>query len=300
MLHSRVLRYIDEVARIGSIRGASERLNVAASAINKHILHLEEMVGEPLFERLPRGLRLTPAGEILVAHVRRTLSEYSQVKADIRDLKTLQGGEVIIATMNGLASGIVSKVAASFGARHPRLKITVRVMFARDIFQAVLDGDADLGFAFNLPALPQVETLWRTETRLGAVVSPNHPLAGLESVTLAFCESYPLIFADRSMLIHGIVADAFAEAGFTAEATFLTNSIEAMKCLAAAGDGIAFLSKFDIAEEQRNGALTYLPIRGGIFAKNILSLIQREKRSRGLAADMFSEELSRAARGVLD
>ncbi|WP_455854058.1 helix-turn-helix domain-containing protein [Ensifer canadensis] len=64
MLHSRVLRYIDEVARSGSIRAAGERLNVAASAINKHVLQLEEMIDEPLFERLPRGLRLTPAGEI--------------------------------------------------------------------------------------------------------------------------------------------------------------------------------------------------------------------------------------------
>ncbi len=61
MLHSRVLRYLDEVARVGSIRGAAERLNVASSAINKHVLLLEEAIGEPLFERLPRGLRLTAA-----------------------------------------------------------------------------------------------------------------------------------------------------------------------------------------------------------------------------------------------
>ncbi|WP_426239485.1 LysR family transcriptional regulator [Pararhizobium sp. DWP1-1-3] len=93
MLHSRVLRYIDEVARCGSIRAAGERLNVAPSAINKHILQLEEAIGEPLFERLPRGLRLTPAGEILVAHVRRTIKEFSQVEADIRDMKTLQSGD---------------------------------------------------------------------------------------------------------------------------------------------------------------------------------------------------------------
>ena len=84
MLHSRVLRYIDEVARLGSIRAAGERLNVAPSAINKHVLQLEEAIGEPLFERLPRGLRLTPAGEILLAHVRRTIKEYSQVEAEIR------------------------------------------------------------------------------------------------------------------------------------------------------------------------------------------------------------------------
>jgi len=286
MLHSRVLRYIDEVARSGSIRGASERLNVAASAINKHVLQLEEDIGEPLFERLPRGLRLTPAGEILVAHVRRTMKEYSQVEAEIRDIKALQSGEVIIATMNGLAGGIVPKVAAIFGARHPRLKITIRVMFAR--------------FAFSLPPTPQIETLWKMDTRLGAVVAPEHPLAGMESLPLAYCQPYPLIFADKSMQIHGIVADAFAEAGLTVEPSYLTNSIEAMKFLAAAGDGIAFLSKFDITEEQRNGVLTYLQIRDRTFAKNVLSLVQRERRGHGLAAAMFAEEIIRALRATME
>ncbi|WP_104667452.1 LysR family transcriptional regulator [Ensifer adhaerens] len=300
MLHSRVLRYIDEVARSGSIRGASERLNVAASAINKHVLQLEEDIGEPLFERLPRGLRLTPAGEILVAHVRRTMKEYSQVEAEIRDIKALQSGEVIIATMNGLAGGIVPKVAAIFGARHPRLKITIRVMFARDIVQAVADGEADLGFAFSLPPTPQVETLWKMDTRLGAVVAPEHPLVGMETLPLAYCQPYPLIFADKSMQIHGTVADAFAEAGLTVEPTYLTNSIEAMKFLAAAGDGIAFLSKFDITEEQRNGVLTYLQIRDRTFAKNVLSLVQRERRGHGLAAAMFAEEIIRALRATME
>ncbi|NVD40532.1 LysR family transcriptional regulator [Ensifer sp. HO-A22] len=300
MLHSRVLRYIDEVARSGSIRAAGERLNVAASAINKHVLQLEEMIGEPLFERLPRGLRLTPAGEILVAHVRRTIKEYSQVEAEIRDLKALQSGEVIIATMNGLAGGIVPKAAANFCARHPRLKISIRVMFIHDIVQAVVDGEADLGLAFNLPPSPQLETLWKMDTRLGAVVSPEHPLVGLDSLPLAHCEPYPLIFADKSMLIHGIVADAFANAGLTVEPAFLTNSIEAMKCLAAAGDGIAFLSKFDIAEEQRNGVLTYLQIRERTFGKNVLSLVQREKRSHGLATAMFAEEIMRALRATTE
>ncbi|OOG70857.1 HTH-type transcriptional regulator CynR [Ensifer sp. M14] len=300
MLHSRVLRYIDEVARSGSIRAAGERLNVAASAINKHVLQLEEMIGEPLFERLPRGLRLTPAGEILVAHVRRTIKEYSQVEAEIRDLKALQSGEVIIATMNGLAGGIVPKAAATFCARHPRLKISIRVMFIHDIVQAVIDGEADLGLAFNLPPSPQLETLWKMDTRLGAVVAPEHPLVGLDTLPLSHCEPYPLIFADKSMLIHGIVADAFANAGLTVEPAFLTNSIEAMKCLAAAGDGIAFLSKFDIAEEQRNGVLTYLQIRDRTFGKNVLSLVQREKRSHGLATSMFAEEIMRALRATTE
>ncbi|HEX7646794.1 MAG TPA: LysR family transcriptional regulator [Noviherbaspirillum sp.] len=291
MLHSRLLRYIDEVARCGSIRAAGERLHVAPSAISKHVLLLEEEIGEPLFERLPRGLRPTPAGEILLAHVRRTMLEYRQVEAEIRDLKTLQSGEVLIATMTGLASGIVSTATVNFCTRYPQIKISIRVMSVHDILDAVASGEADLGLGFNLPPSPQLESLWEMDTSLGAVISPTHALARMESIPLAHCTSYPLIFADRSMLIHGIIADTFAEAGLDVEPAFRTNSIETMKRLAAASESIAFLSKFDIAEEYRQEILTYRQIRDRAFSKNVLSLVRREKHGRGLASLLFGEEI---------
>ncbi|ANJ73232.1 LysR family transcriptional regulator [Ralstonia insidiosa] len=291
MLHSRLLRYIDEIARSGSIRAAGEKLHIAPSAINKHLLLLEEEIGEPLFERLPRGLRPTPAGEILLAHVRKTILEYRQVEAEIRDLKTLQKGEVIIATVTGLASGIASTSATNFCASHPHIQISIRVMSTREIADALISGEADLGLGFNLPPSPQLESLWEMDTSLGAVVSTKHALARMESIPLAFCTSYPLIFADRSMLMHGIVADTFAEAGLDVEPAFRTNSIETMKRLAAASEGIAFLSRFDIAEEHRQELLTYRQIRDRAFSKNALSLVRREKHGHGLASLLLAEEI---------
>src|SRR5882757_246157 len=79
MLHSRLLKYLDEVARVGSIRKASVRLNVASSAINRQILALENKLGAPIFERMPRRLRLTATGEVLIAHVRETLKGHQRV-----------------------------------------------------------------------------------------------------------------------------------------------------------------------------------------------------------------------------
>ena len=106
MLHSRMLRYLDEVARCGSIRQAAERLNVASSAINRQILALEAELGTPIFQRLPRKLRLTATGELVIGHVRETLKEHRRVQSRIHDLKGLGAGEVTLATMNGLAGGL--------------------------------------------------------------------------------------------------------------------------------------------------------------------------------------------------
>ena len=90
MLHSRKLQYIDEIARCGSIRKAAARLNVASSAINRQILALEEELGAQIFERMPRGLKLTAAGELCIEHIREVLKTYERMEARIRGLKMPQ------------------------------------------------------------------------------------------------------------------------------------------------------------------------------------------------------------------
>ena len=100
--------------------------------------------------------------------------------------------------------------------------------------------------------------------------------------------------AERLGVSPATVSRALSDTGLVAEPTFVTNSIEAMKSLAALSDGIAFLSKFDVAEEQHNGTLSYISIRDGTFGKNVLSLVQREKRGRAIAATIFAEDLKRS------
>jgi len=94
MLHGIALRYFVEVARTGSLAAASEQLHVAVSAISRQIGKLEEDVGAPLFERLPRGMVLTEAGELLAEHARRTLLEADAVLGDISAGKT-RGGRLV-------------------------------------------------------------------------------------------------------------------------------------------------------------------------------------------------------------
>ena len=145
MLHSRLLKYLDEVSRLGSIRKAAARLNVASSAINRQILALEQEIGSPIFERMPRRLRLTSTGEILIAHVRETLKGHHRVEAQIEALKGLARGEATIATMNGLAAGPLPRFLSSILDRHPRVHLRVRVLPVRRDDQCAGDRGSRLG-----------------------------------------------------------------------------------------------------------------------------------------------------------
>src|ERR1700730_14113630 len=79
----RLLTYVDAVARYGSIRKAADGLNIASSALNRQILDLEADLGAPLFERLPRGVRMTSAGEGFLVYCRLGISERKLAESPI-------------------------------------------------------------------------------------------------------------------------------------------------------------------------------------------------------------------------
>ena len=80
------LKFIDVVAREGSIRKAADKLAITSTALNRRILQIEDEIGQPLFERLPGGVRLNTAGEIFVQHIRSQFADLARVQSQISDL----------------------------------------------------------------------------------------------------------------------------------------------------------------------------------------------------------------------
>ena len=75
------LRFIDVVAREGSIRKAADKLAITSTALNRRILQIEEEIGQPLFERLPGGVRLNTAGEIFLQHIRSQFADLARARS---------------------------------------------------------------------------------------------------------------------------------------------------------------------------------------------------------------------------
>ena len=208
LLHSRLLIYLDEVARCGSIRRAALNLNVASSAINRQILALERGLGTPLFTRLHKKLRLTAVGEVVLTHVRQTLKEYDRALGQIEDLKGLRHGEVTVATMYTLAGELLPSVVRGFLETHKRVAVNIRVIV--NIAEAVLASDAAIGVGFNLPVEPGLRVYAAVPVNFGAVVAPDHPLADRKTITIAGCASFPLIMHDVGMSFRPMLDRALA------------------------------------------------------------------------------------------
>ena len=92
------LKFIDTVSREGSIRKAADKLAITSTALNRRILQVEDEIGQPLFERLPSGVRLNTAGEIFVQHIRSQMADLARVQSQIADLSGIRRGHVRVAS----------------------------------------------------------------------------------------------------------------------------------------------------------------------------------------------------------
>ena len=199
MKHLRILSYVDEVARSGSIRKAANQLNVTASAVNRRITDLEEELGAPLFERRPRGVSLTAAGEVFVNYLRQQDSDVERMKSQIEDLKGMRRGTVRIACSQALALEFLPREIGEFRKRHPFVAFDVKVFDHEQAINALATYEVDLALVFRPPFLANFHPLMSLEQRVVAVMSSEHPLAAKRTVRLRDCAAYPVALPERSI-----------------------------------------------------------------------------------------------------
>lgn len=291
-LHSSALKYLDEVVRCGSIRKAASRLNVASSAINRRILRLEAELGTPLFERQPRNLRLTAAGEILILHVRRTLQDLERVESEIEDLQGMRRGTVNLVALEGLGTELLSNVLKEFRVRYPRVNFSISIAQSGLIHTMVESGDAHIGIAFNTPVTPGIRRVASATFDIGAVMTPSHPLANAKKIRLSDCVQYPVCMADQTISAGPIISAALAKISVDLQPAIVCNSTEVIKAMVRDGLGLALKSAVGLEREINSGELVFKPLQERLTQR--LFLLQKVDRNLPIAAIVLLEWLRKA------
>lgn len=299
MLHSRKLLYINEIARCGSIRKAAARLNVASSAINRQILALEEEIGAPLFERLPRGLRLTAAGELCIEHIRDVLKNYGRLETRIRSLKTQQAGKVRLVTTVGLASGPLPEIIARFQAQHPRVFLQLRNDAGTTTVNPVLTGEVDIGLGFNIPATPGIRTLANFDIPIGIVFPPGHRLIAPGPINLAEVVQERLLLAQQGTSLREAIDLMLGRLDVHVEPVLETNASEMLKKLVRFGAGLTMLNPLDVITECRSGELVFRPVAEPHTRHQPMKLFARSRAPLDAATSLFIEFLLAELAGLV-
>jgi DNA-binding transcriptional LysR family regulator len=293
MRHMRILHYVDEVARTGSIRRAAARLHVTASAVNRRIMDLEEELGAPLFERKPRGVRLTAAGELFVRYVREQGADLERTRSHIEELRGLRRGTVRIACSQALAFDFLPRMIAEFRKRHAQVDFDVRVLDHINATSELVNYGVDLALVFRPPPDAKVQSLFAIEQRLVVMMAERHPLAERRTVRLRDCASYPIVLPDRSFGGRALLEDVCARSSLELRIVSESNSFEFLRGLVRHAGALSF--QVEIGTEGRTSpGIVARAIDGRDIPRAKLVLAQLRGRSLPLASAVFAEELTRA------
>lgn len=285
---SQAFRCFDEVARRGSIRKAAESLHLTAAAVHQQVLNLEEQVGTPLFDRLPRGMQLTVAGEIVVAAVRRGQRDFDNAMAQVADLRALRRGHVSLAVSHSSAEELVPRVIERAMASHPGVSYSVRSGSGEAIQRWVANGEADIGYCLRRRPPPGVEEVRAFLQPLGLVTPPGHPLARTgRQPRLRDCLDQPLLLMNAEMELRSMVDQITPPRG---RPLVETSSVALVRRLVAGGTGVAFLIPENVAEDVAAGRLTWTPLADA-GARSWSCLYQRTGQSMAVAMGMFLQFL---------
>jgi DNA-binding transcriptional LysR family regulator len=268
-MHAAALAYFRETARLGSIRKAAGHLNVAPSALNRQILKLEDELGTPLFDRLPNGMRLTAAGDILLRHVTATFHDYDRVRSEIDDLREARSGHVTVVAVDSLLVDFLPRAIDRFRADFPAVTFTISAVSPTDVATLVADGSAELGFTFVGQTSRAVQFVAEVPAPLGIIMPADHPLASRRAVTFAEAAAYPFLAQAGPLPRSADIDPAFKAFRANLVPRMTSNSIQMLKRVIRLGMGIAFFTRLGFLEEIEKGELVWRP-----FASEAINTIR--------------------------
>lgn len=198
--NAHLLRQFLAVATEGSLSAAADALAMTQPALSKNIQKLEREAGARLFERLPRGVALTPYGRVLLVHARRIEAECRA--ADLRLTAVRRARPAVLRVGAGLmfSTAIVPNAVVELQRRYPDVAVELVSAITEDNFPRLVAGELDLMFGHLPPgaSIPR-DLVCRPMVALAmhVVADASHPLAGLPSVRAGALLEYPWVVIQR-------------------------------------------------------------------------------------------------------
>jgi DNA-binding transcriptional LysR family regulator len=238
------LAYLVAIADDHSFTRAAARLGVAQPGVSAQIRRLERELGEELFDRSERQIRLTAAGEALLPFARAALDAVERGRQAIAALRGLASGQVTVGMVPSASFHDVDLpgLLADFRTAHPGVAISLVEARADRLLELIGAREIDLAFTAIAGVLPdEFDGIVLNDDRLGAAVGRNHAWARKPSITLEELHHEALICLPVGAGMRTLLDEACSVAGFTAQVALEASDPSVVAQLAAAGLGIAVL-----------------------------------------------------------
>ncbi len=285
--------YLYEAISAGTIRAAADKLNVAPSAISRHIALLEEELSCQLIERHRKGVSATQAGEIVLRYYRETKSSEESCIGQLLALQGLQLGHIKLVIGEGFVNDLMNGPLSEFTKQHPKLTLSINLASSNEVIRQIETDEAHIGLLFHPANHPNIRSHFISQQPICAVVNPEHPLAKSHSpLLLKDLIDYPLALSESSFGVRQLLALAEFKQRLRFNSTLTTNSIAVLKQFVRTDMGITFLPEFVITSEIKDRQLVALPLADEVLNAGEAHMVTRLGRQLPQGAQQLLQHLN--------
>jgi len=242
------LRVLAAVARTGSVTEAAKELHYSQPSISHHIARLEAETGARLLQRVGRGIRLTPTGELLAERAMEIIGRVDSAAAELSTHVGLDAGRVRLAGFSSVLSTLVPAAAAALAASHPGLELNLTDTHPPEALRLLRAGKVDVAVVFRYAESPPEEEGIRL---LHLLDDPTYLLSPHENDSLtAHREARWVAGCERC---RGQLLDLCARAGFAPHIAYSTDDMVAMQAMVSAGMAVTTIPGLALRAHRADG-----------------------------------------------
>jgi len=269
------LRTFRALAESLHFRKTADKLHISQSAVSQQISALEAELGVPLVERIGRRTFLTPAGKILVDEAGKVLAAVERAGEAVRAYGAGEVDRVRLGASTTPGVYIVPTALGAFRAALPLVELTFRIANSAEIAQALVDNELDLGVVGEDIAHEELFQVSVGEDEIIAVAAPGFASKRIKAADL---EKLPLLAREAGSATRRYVDAGLGNVGLKVKPAFELPSPEAQVRAAAAGLGLAFVSRHVAANDLAGKRLVTVRIEGLRLVRPITAAYHRDKR----------------------
>lgn len=241
------LRYFRTLAHTRHMTRAADALGVTQPALSAMLKKLESEVGTALVVRNSRGVELTEAGRVFLAHADEALRAADQATTSVRELLGLERGSIRLGGGATAITYLLPPVVSAVRRAYPGLRFYIREAGSSAVAQSVLSGELDLGIV-TLPLATatgsELERVPMVSDELRLILPPKHRLNGKETFRWKELDGEAFVAFEAGSAVRDLIDRTAAGAGISLNIVMELRSIDSIKQMVAAGIGIGFVSRF--------------------------------------------------------
>ena len=275
-MNLRDLRYIISVADLGHFGQAAQACNVSQSTLSGQILKLEEELGVAVFERVGKKVRLTPVGEQIVAHARRSVAASADIVAAARASRDPLSGAIRLGVIPTIAPYLMPYALPAATKAMPRAPLTLIEDMTGRLTPMLAGGDLDAAILATDVEGDRLDEIVLYEEPFLLVMSRDHPLAGRASVDVASIDPASLLLLTDGHCLRDQALDLCNQTRTGAAADVRAASLETLMQLAAANYGLTLAPSLAVAGLGGESRFVAKPIVGGKASRRVRLAYRRD------------------------